>query len=387
MFSETVKKLTKIMFTGMTMVICAAVFVPGTQAEAATLQEAEPNDNPAEANQLPLNMLVTGVSRDREDDDWYQFTIPQAGVAQVELSKGIEETESRKWDMKLEDSDRHSLSEVNGIGTVGKTYQMGLAPGKYYIKIGLWGGYGSNAAYNLKVNYTKTDSWEEEQYYENKTIANANTVYLNIEYTGTMYCVNDVDWYRFKLNGNNKLSLRFRIDDTVSNPQQWYIQFIEYKTRKVLKETSLRTNENITVDNCSGDLIVKVSTSYAWNAAGDIYHIQLTSKNAQTLRPASTTPAVQKPAATRITSIKAGKRKATVRWKKSANATGYYVYRATSPNGKYKRVATVTGKTSYVDRKSLKSKKKYYYKVTAIRKSGSKVLKSKASAYRKVKIK
>ena len=53
----------------------------------------------------------------------------------------------------------------------------------------------------------------------------------------------------------------------------------------------------------------------------------------------------------------------------------------------YKKIATVTGKTSYTDKKSLKSKKTYYYKVVSIRKSGSKVLTAKSSVAKKVKIK
>lgn len=210
-----------------------------------------------------------------------------------------------------------------------------------------------------------------------------------------MYCRDDVDWYRFKLNGNNKLSLRFTIDDTVSNPEIWRIELIEYNSRKSLGRYDLDTNETLTVDKCSGDLIVKVWSGYG-GAIGDIYHLQLattpiiSSSNTNVKPSTSSTkkPAtVKKPSVTKITSIKAGKRKATVRWKKASNATGYYVYRATSPRGKYKKVATVTGRTYYTDKKSLKSRKNYYYKVVSIRKSGSKVLKSKASGYKRVKVK
>lgn len=235
----------------------------------------------------------------------------------------------------------------------------------------------------------------DQRYYGDKSLSNANIVYANKIYTGKLYCRDDVDWYRFKLNGNNKLSLRFTIDDTVSNPEIWRIELIEYNSRKSLGRYDLDTNETLTVDKCSGDLIVKVWSGYG-GAIGDIYHLQLattpiiSSSNTNVKPSTSSTkkPAtVKKPSVTKITSIKAGKRKATVRWKKASNATGYYVYRATSPRGKYKKVATVTGRTYYTDKKSLKSRKNYYYKVVSIRKSGSKVLKSKASGYKRVKVK
>lgn len=55
-------------------------------------------------------------------------------------------------------------------------------------------------------------------------------------------------------------------------------------------------------------------------------------------------------------------------WSAAKNASGYYVYRSTSANGKYTLVGTVSGnKTKFKD-KTVKSNKKYYYKVKAYRK-------------------
>ncbi|MBE5880994.1 MAG: hypothetical protein E7289_01595 [Lachnospiraceae bacterium] len=61
-------------------------------------------------------------------------------------------------------------------------------------------------------------------------------------------------------------------------------------------------------------------------------------------------------------------KKIKITWKKTSNASGYVVYRATSKNGTYKKVKTITSKktVSYTN-KSLKKGKKYYYKVRAYR--------------------
>lgn len=392
MLGERVKKFTKLMFTGLTMALCVVAFSPSVKTEATMLQESEPNDNPAQANQLPLNMWMKGTVQGN-DQDWYQFTISQSGVSQIEIARDAENTyEDYTWAVSLEDANRHQLAYFY---TNSKNYKIGLAPGKYYIRLNQSHGYSVAFSYNLKVSHTPSDSWEQERYYGDKSLSNANIVYANKIYTGKLYCRDDVDWYRFKLNGNNKLSLRFTIDDTVLNPEIWRIELIEYNSRKSLGRYDLDTNETLTVDKCSGDLIVKVWSGYG-GAIGDIYHLQLattpiiSSSNTNVKPSTSSTkkPAtVKKPSATKITSIKAGKRKATVRWKKASNATGYYVYRSTSPRGKYKKVATITGRTYYTDKKSLKSRKNYYYKVVSIRKSGSKVLKSKASGYKRVKVK
>lgn len=57
--------------------------------------------------------------------------------------------------------------------------------------------------------------------------------------------------------------------------------------------------------------------------------------------------------------------KIKVSWKKVKNAKGYYVYRATSKNGKYTKIKTASSSvTSYVDTNRALNQK-YYYKVTA----------------------
>nr|MBQ8252065.1 Ig-like domain-containing protein [Lachnospiraceae bacterium] len=61
-------------------------------------------------------------------------------------------------------------------------------------------------------------------------------------------------------------------------------------------------------------------------------------------------------------------RKIKVTWKKTANASGYEIYRATKKSGKYKKIATIKkAKTVSFVNKSLKKKKTYYYKIRAYR--------------------
>ncbi|WP_270499055.1 hypothetical protein [Blautia intestinalis] len=387
MLGERVKKLTKLMLTGLTMALCVVAFSPTVKAEAAMLQESEPNDNPAQANQLPLNTWVKGKMDDEYDYDvdWYQFTIPKRGVSQIEMIPDSTNTSGAGWEVSVQDVNRHEMLQISG--RTAESYKLGLAPGKYYMKVsGIHQTFVDNThPYNLRINYSESEEWEIEQYYENKNFSNANNILPNKKYTGNMYSERDVDYYRVKINGKQQTTVTFSIDDTVSSPGRWMVELIEYNTRKSLGFYT--TSENLTrTVQCNGDLIIKVSTGLWWYAEGDIYHVQAAVKNAnKTTTPVKAT--VKKPSATKITSIKAGKRKATIRWKKASKATGYYVYRATSPRGKYKKVATVTGKTSYTDKKSLKRKKNYYYKVVSIRKSGSKVVKAKASAYKRVKIK
>ena len=99
---------------------------------------------------------------------------------------------------------------------------------------------------------------------------------------------------------------------------------------------------------------------------------------------ASTNPVKVK--SLKVSSSKA--KNAALSWNKVANATGYEVYRATSKNGKYTKVATISkGKTVKYTNSKLKSGKTYFYKVRAVIKTDSGNFKGSFSDIKSVKVK
>ena len=75
-----------------------------------------------------------------------------------------------------------------------------------------------------------------------------------------------------------------------------------------------------------------------------------------------TVKALDKPAIT----VKAGKKKATVKWEADPDAQQYVIMRGTKKAGKYSQIGTVElGKVSFVDKKAKKGKT-YFYKVKAV---------------------
>ena len=78
-------------------------------------------------------------------------------------------------------------------------------------------------------------------------------------------------------------------------------------------------------------------------------------------------------------------KQAKITWKKASYAKKYYIYRATSKNGTYKKIGTSTT-TTYVDKKLTKGKT-YYYKVVAVTTNDAGVtVQASKSAYKEVKI-
>jgi C1A family cysteine protease len=86
-----------------------------------------------------------------------------------------------------------------------------------------------------------------------------------------------------------------------------------------------------------------------------------------------------------LKSVTVKKTSAKLSWAATDGAAGYEVYRATSKNGTYTKVATVK-KKSYTDTK-LKKNTTYYYKVRAYKKSGSTTVYGKLSGAVKIKTK
>lgn len=96
-------------------------------------------------------------------------------------------------------------------------------------------------------------------------------------------------------------------------------------------------------------------------------------------------PALAKP---KIKSVKAGKKKLTVKWAKVKGASGYVIYRSAKKSGGFRKVKTIKkGKTVSFKNTKLKSKKTYYYKIRAYRTVKGKKVYSAYSAVKGKKVK
>ncbi|MBE5927502.1 MAG: type I pullulanase [Lachnospiraceae bacterium] len=94
------------------------------------------------------------------------------------------------------------------------------------------------------------------------------------------------------------------------------------------------------------------------------------------------------PAKVKLSNVKAGKKRATVTWKKAKGAQGYQVYMSTSKSGKYKQVKAInkSGTVKFV-KKNLKKGKTYYFKVRAYKKVSGKTYLGSFSTVKSVRVK
>ena len=255
-------------------------------------------------------------------------------------------------------------------------------PGTFYIKVeGTYDYAAIGIPYCITLQQVKSDAWEQE---ENNTQQTANTIKMDKKYTGVILNSGDVDWYKFKLTKTSKVKIDFGRGDNLTVGQvegirsgwdMYIYRASDSKEVVAIKRITDRT-DNFTVDLKKGTYYVKIwpNASY-WCVMSDVpYNFKFT--------------AAVTPAKTKIQKAVGKKKAVTITWKRVSGADGYYVYRSNSKNGNYKKIATVKGasKMSYTNKK-LKSKRTYYYKVAAYKKTKGITAIANQSAVKSVKTK
>ena len=89
-----------------------------------------------------------------------------------------------------------------------------------------------------------------------------------------------------------------------------------------------------------------------------------------------------------VVSLSAKNKTVSISWKKTTGATGYYIYRSGSKNGKFSKIKTITsGKTLKYTDKKVKTGNTYYYKVIPFAKITGKKVNSTSSIIKCISLK
>ena len=349
--------------------------------------ESEYNDGSSTANKKQVNSVIKGNLYHCQDVDWYSFTVDKAGLFQIHMNYpdtvDIDDVHNG-WKISFMDSNYNEIRSFETKSEYTSPYYA-FEAGTYYVKVyavSTWGDEGAPTAcdYLLTLKHTVASNWESEY---NDGSASADVITCGNVYHGTLFQRIDVDWYRFNLSKKGKVQIKLTKEQNVSIEDAqhgWNVAVISAKTNEVTEVLSGVTTEGtyeLTLDK--GTYYVKVYAKSSWSDKYSPLGCQYDLK-------VSTCPSPNK---TKITSIKSAKKKVTLKWKKVSGANGYYIYRATSKTGAYKKIATIKkgSVVKYTDKKSLKKKKTYYYKVVAYKKSQGLTATSTASAVKKIKVK
>lgn len=350
--------------------------------------EAEYNDSNVAANVILPDETYSGTLYQRTDEDWYKVTTAQKGYFQIVFDAHINENLQsvyNGWRLTLYDKNLTAIREYTDVKADLTSMQIPYEAGTYYIKVNAQSSYSDTVApvdctYSLAVKQTKTDNWEQEN---NNTRQSANKISLNKTYSGYMETEKDEDWYQFTTSkkGAVKISLGKNKNAYVDNVKNGWSLYLYKKSssNEMQMVKNIKTADSMTASLGKGTYCLKVVGTDTYSSivapVNSIYDLKV--KYAAT------------PGTAKITSVKAGKKQAVLKWGKVKDATGYYIYRSTSQKGAYKKVATVkkAATTTYTDKKSLKSNKQYYYKIICYRTENGVTAKGSASAVKSVKVK
>ena len=331
----------------------------------------------AEAMEIQVNKTYSEVLDTEDDVDYFKFTSTAHGYFQVQLAhNSANDTSEGGWEVSVLNEKGEALTTGYGITKNWTSVILPYAkPGRvFYIQIGEYYSDAVKSVYDLKVVQKAAANWESEP---NGTAKAATSIKSGKTYHGITGAKGDEDFYKLNIPASGKISVKLSSSDTnqISDiGSGWEVVVYDRKLNTVAGLNGIAAEKAFSLDVKKGIYYIKVKGTY--------------DSSAVFCRYALSANFVKAPAKPKISSVKAGKRTATVKWKKIQGVNGYYVYRSAFKKSGYKKVKTLKSASavSYTNKK-LKSGRTYYYRIAAYKKGKGMTVISPYSAVKSVKVK
>ena len=252
----------------------AASFGVQPLSAAGYLREAEPNDSVNQATPIYVNEDVFGNIENRDDVDYYRFSIQSKGSVSLIFNYYGGAPGHR---IRLFDSDNRELSSVT-INRPSDIFpyssdMLRVPAGTYYIRIERSG---NNAFddYCIYVSYSE----ESAAYYEsepNNSTNQANHIQSGTSMTGNIETSNDVDYYTFAIGGNGSVALTF---DYASGTPGHRLRLYDSSNNELLNEYIYTTSAYLPLTTpwtrvAAGVYYIRVER-FSNNNANDDYYLR-----------------------------------------------------------------------------------------------------------------
>lgn len=343
--------------------------------------EQEYNETNSTATGINVNKTYYGTTYANTDVDWYKVKTTANGYFNLDFQidgRSNLANIQMGWNISIYDKNYSLIHTYTGITSNYKGAILPYSKGTFYIKINPNWEFAApvDCIYKLKVNQKSSSAWETEYNVKSST---ANSISLNKQYSGTLYDSNDIDWYTINVKAKGVVKFSFAKASSANIEdigRGWNFSVYDKASGKELKTLSgITAKNNASLTLAKGTYLIKVAANWNMDAPVDCVY-NLKASYAKT------------PGKAKIKSISTKTTSATVKWGKVDGATGYYVYRSTSKNGKYTKVATIKkGSTVTYKNTKLKSNKNYYYKVSAYTTANGVTAEGTKSAVKQVKTK
>ena len=226
----------------------------------------------------------------------------------------------------------------------------------------IYRGYNETGEYS-KIGNTSTNS------YIDKDVYSGTRYYYKVKKTGETYFSEPI--YTFFVAApkgtiqsyDNKAKIKWGEDKYITGYE------IYRATSKTENYEKIKTINKATTSYTDKNIKAKKSYFYKLKSYFTAYDKTYYSADSKIIEKTKYAQVVIK-----SSSVNNTKKSITLKWKKVSGTNGYQIYRATSKNGKYKKIKTIKKKstTSYTDKKDIGIGKLYYYKIRAYKNNGDK---------------
>lgn len=218
-YSENSKNLEKILDFNNLIYTYNLVFL---YEKSNNFFEVEPNDNFSKSNEIFLNNIFKGTSKDN-DIDIFNFEFEKAKFINIFFK-----VEVGFGNLEVIDENENIIYKKEKLKIGGNLFPILFEKGKYYLKI-----YGNNLQYEISISETSFTGEIEF----NDNFEDANMLVSNHNTTGMLSFENDIDIFYFNNKNSNEIYISFSFDgnDVV------YINIYD-ENNKLIYE--FRVNEN-----------------------------------------------------------------------------------------------------------------------------------------------
>ncbi|MBR0508584.1 MAG: InlB B-repeat-containing protein, partial [Clostridia bacterium] len=235
--------------------------------------EKEKNETAQTANSISLNSTYSGAVYNNSDLDFYTFTTSNAGYVQLEFTHELLTDTNNNWYVYLYDSNLKEIGKIDVPGNITskKTAQTGIPAGTYYIKVED-GWNHSNVTYQIKAIYSSSNNWEKEL---NGDVAIANTISVNMAYSGAIYNNSDVDYFTFTTSSAGYTQLDFTHELLTDTNNNWYVYLYDSNLQEIGKidvPGNITSKQSAKIGIPAGKYYIKVSNG--WDHSSVTYQIK-----------------------------------------------------------------------------------------------------------------
>lgn len=195
------------------------------------------NNKPQVASKISTNTDVGGVIAYNDLDDYYTFTLEDAGTLEVQLTSAVD-----SFKLEFLDSNGKDKLWAADAGCAGYTYYntFDITAGTYYLHI--YRNKDFYGVYNLNLKYIPSgESFKEVQGGSNNTVEKASDIQVNKLYTGSIGINDTTDYYCFSLASMDKIDFTLNSEATCFS-----VRILDAKGNRLINEEAYCKGQTFT---------------------------------------------------------------------------------------------------------------------------------------------